>query len=430
MSYKEELLHYVWRFRLYPVGSLETTDGQKIEVIDPGIGQSDAGPDFFNAKIRIGGKLWAGDVEIHCSSDEWMRHEHHLDKAYNAVILHVVGHASRVVVNERGYAVPQCELKIPDKIIKNADYLIRNSKLIPCRDFIPFVPSVSIRSFLAMLAVERLERKTNDIYVLLDRFRQSWDEAFYVLLSRSFGFGLNSDAFERLASSLPYKYVQRHGNNLFQVEALLFGQAGILDDMSLNHARDEYFLRLREEYQFLRHKYSLTPLEGYLFKRMRTRPRSFPTMRIAQLAALLQSSDRLFSRVIEGDSIQYWDSLFLVSPSVYWQNHYSFGNQSVLKDARLGNGSRESILINTVAPVLFAYGRKVGIDLYCDKAIHLLEAINAEKNAIVRGFNDVGILSHNAFESQALIQLRKMYCDSKKCLFCRIGHVILSKREE
>ena len=454
MPYKEELLHYIWKFRLYPHDSLVTTDGEGIEVIDPGMHNLHAGPDFFNAKIRIGDKMWAGDVEIHRSSDEWERHGHHTDKAYNSVILHLSENVNRMIINQRGQQIPQSTLAVPARIRKNADYLIYSNSSLPCRDYLPSLPEVVVRSFLNTLAIERLERKTNDIYTHLKHFKESWDEVFYVLLTRNFGFGLNSDVFERLALSLPFKYIRRHGDNLFQVEALLFGQAGLLEgpgdrrdrgdgetgrsgddgvDAQTGRTRGEgedYFLQLQHEYRFLKRKYSLTPLEGYLFKRMRTRPHSFPEMRIAQLAALLQSSERLFSLVLERERVDDWMSLFFISPSPFWQTHYSFGKQSPESSGQLGSASRQILLINSVAPVLFAYGKRTAVEGYCDKAIHLLESLKPERNVIVSEFREAGVISRNAFDTQALIQLRRAYCDTRKCLFCRIGHTLLVKSEK
>lgn len=455
MPDKEELLHYIWKFRLYPADSLETTDGQRVEVIDPGMHNLHAGPDFFNAKIRIGDKMWAGDVEIHRASDEWERHGHHIDKAYNSVILHLSGRVNRTVVNERGQQIPQCELKIPEDIRKNADYLLYSNVSLPCKDYLSSLPATFVYSFLDKLAIERLERKTKDIYAHLDRFCQSWDDVFYVLLSRNFGFGINGDAFERLALSLPFKYVRRHGDSLLQVEALLFGQAGLLETGGLREretgrpeergvgesgrrgewatrrpgdlrTEDDYFLQLQDEYRFLKTKYSLIPLDSYLFKRMRIRPHSFPELRIAQLAALLQSSGRFFSHLLERKNVNEWMPLFEVSPSIYWHTHYSFGKRSSESTGQLGYASRQILLINTVAPILFSYGQKTGSTHYCDRAILLLESLKPEKNSIVSGFWEAGIIPRNALESQALIQLRSAYCDLRKCPFCRIGYRVLS----
>ncbi len=427
MPYKEELLHYIWKFGLYSSDSLITTEGERIEVIDPGMHNRDAGPDFFNAKIRINDKVWAGDVEIHRSSEEWVRHGHHTDKAYNSVILHVAERVDREIKNEKGQTVPQCKMGVPEKIRTNADYLMYSNSTLPCGDELSCLPEMFIHSFLDRLCIERLERKTTDIYGFLDRFDQSWDEAFYVLLTRNFGFGLNSDAFERLAFSLPFKYIRRHGDSLFQVEALLFGQAGLLAEQNLPEEADDYWLQLKNEYGFLKSKYSLEPLEEYLFKRMRIRPHSFPETRIAQLAALLQASERLFSVVLAYERVDDWKLLFGATPSRYWHTHYSFRKQLAAEgEGRLGAASVRTLLINTVAPMLFAYGKKMSAERYCDRAIELLESLKPERNSIVFEFTEAGINPRNAFETQALIQLRRVYCEPRKCLFCRIGHRLLS----
>lgn len=423
MTTKEQLLHYVWKFRLFPPGSLETVDGQKVEVIDPGIQNRDAGPDFFNAKISIGDRLWAGNVEIHRSSDEWMKHGHHHDKAYNSVILHLSERVNNEVMNERGQLIPQCVLTVPEDIRRNADYLLYSNNRIPCKMFLPSLPEPMISSWLGVLSVERLERKTNHIFTHLARYNHSWDEVFYILLSRNFGFGLNADEFENLALSLPFNYIQKHSDNLFQVEALMFGQAGMLEDAVMN---DEYYSRLHREYAFLKAKYGLKNGDGFLFKSMRIRPRSFPQIRIAQLAALLQQSGRLFSLILEKEEVHQLRSLLQTAPSAYWQTHYTFGKVSPKAVKPLGDASLDILLINTVAPVLFAYGKKTDSEVYCNRAIQMLETLKPEKNSIVNEFTEAGIVPRHAFDSQALIQLRKEYCDTRKCLYCRIGHKLLS----
>lgn len=423
MTTKEQLLHYVWKFRLFPPGSLETVDGQKVEVIDPGIQNRDAGPDFFNAKVSIGDRLWAGNVEIHHSSDEWMKHGHHLDKAYNSVILHLSERVNKEVMNERGQQIPQCVITVPEDIRRNADYLLYSNSRIPCKMFLSSLPGPMISSWLDVLSVERLERKTYHIFTHLARNNHSWDEVFYILLSRNFGFGLNADEFENLALSLPFHYIQKHSDNLFQVEALMFGQAGMLEVAVMN---DEYYSRLQREYAFLKAKYGLKNGDGFLFKSMRVRPRSFPQIRIAQLAALLQQSGRLFSLILEKEEVPQLRSLLQTAPSAYWQTHYTFGKVSPKAVKPLGDASLDILLINTVAPVLFAYGKKTDSEVYCNRAIQILETLKPERNSIVNEFSEAGIVPRHAFDSQALIQLRKEYCDTRKCLYCRIGHKLLS----
>lgn len=425
MVEKEELLHYVWKYKLYRHETLKTTEGLQVEVIDGGLINTDAGPDFFNAKIKIGDTLWAGDVEIHLKSDEWNKHHHHLDKAYNSVILHVVEYMNSEVFNENGQSVPQMILSVQEKVITRAGLLLKNPEKISCQDQLSNVPRNIISSWLDVLSIERLERKTQDIYNNLQRFNNSWNDVFYVLLTRSYGFGLNSEAFERLALSLPYNIIQKHRNSLFQIEALLFGQAGMLQNDAL---QDEYYLRLRNEYLFLQKKYLLKPLESYLFKSLRVRPQSFPQIRLAQLAAVLQQSISLFSSILEIEDIKQLRHFFQLNASDYWQSHYVFGKTSVQRSKFPGSHSLNVILINTVAPVLFAYGRKLDLQKYCDRSFSMLESLKPECNSIVENFYNCGIIANNALETQALIQLKREYCDKRKCLYCKIGYFLLSSK--
>lgn len=273
--------------------------------------------------------------------------------------------------------------------------------------------------------MERLARKAKDIDRHINTFDGAWEDVFYVLLVRNFGFGLNSDSFERLALSLPLRYIQKHGDNLVQIEALLFGQAGMLTD---SPALDSYHGLLQREYEFLKHKYDLQPLEKHVFKNMRTRPTAFPQLRIAQLAALLHSSQGLFSKIIEKKDVGILRLFFHVNASEYWQTHYSFGSISSKKSKYMGDGSLDVILINTVAPLLFAYGKHVGDEDMCERAISFLEQIKAEKNGITKLFAKYGVRMLSAADSQATIQLQKEYCENKKCLYCRIGHQMLEQK--
>ncbi len=424
MSHSEYLLHYIWKYRLLDYSNLETTDGQNIEIIDPGLHNSDAGPDFFNAKVKIDNRTWAGNIEIHLSSDDWYKHNHHLDKAYNSTILHVVENVGSETLNEGNQVVPQMKIRVPDHIKKNAETLLKSRSRIPCSSNLPNIKRHIIRPWIGALGVERLERKTNDIFRLLDRYNNSWDDAFYVLLCRNYGFGLNSDEFERLAMSLGYNIIQRHGDNLFQVEALLYGQAGMLADENLT---DEYYMDLQREYKFLAHKYQLKPLSGFLFKNLRVRPSAFPQVRIAQLAALLVQSGRLFSSVIDIEDYKRLRLHFQSQVSKYWQTHYTFGRESKKQNKIMGDSSLDIILINTVSPILFAYGKKRDQEKYCDRAMMILESIKPERNSITKDFEQAGIKIDNAYDSQAVIQLKKEYCDKRKCLYCKIGYQIMSK---
>ncbi|WP_101688426.1 DUF2851 family protein [Dysgonomonas massiliensis] len=421
----ESILHYVWQNRLFDE-NLTTADGLSIEVIDVGRLNSDAGPDFFNAKVKIDGKLWAGNVEIHTAASDWERHRHAEDRAYDSTILHIVGRADRKdVTNSQGRQIPQCAITYPDYIDKNYEYLFRSQSDIPCGSFISTLSPIHITSWMQNLLFERLQTKTERIEHLLELFNNSWEDVFYVLLTRNFGFGLNSDSFERLALSLPYAYLRKHGDNLFQIEALLFGQAGLLDEVKQS---DEYFSRLKQEYDFFKSKFTLRPLESSIFKTMRSRPSAFPQIRVAQLAALLHFTQGLFSKVINCEDMGRIRLMFHVNASEYWQTHYTFGQVSDKKSKYLGDASLDIILINTVAPILFAYGKSINDDTYCERAMRFLETIKAERNTITRQFAGYGIPMNTAFDSQATIQLKKEYCIPRKCFQCRIGHQLLKKK--
>ncbi len=423
----EQLLHYIWKFKLYASNIFVTTDGDEIEIIDAGMLNSNAGPDFFNAKIKIGNKTWAGNIEIHKSSSDWKRHKHHTDSAYNSIILHVVESIDCDVYTQEGRKLPQISIKVPNNITENYANLLNSHFTIPCSSKLTSIPKIHLNPWLYALLAERLERKTNDIYKVLDKFNNSWDETFYVLLARNFGFGLNSEIFERLALSLPYFFIQKHSDNIFQVEALLFGQAGLLEDEMM---LDDYYLQLKAEYVFLQKKYTLKNLDGYLFKSLRVRPQGFPQLRIAQLAATLQVSKRIFSNILEKEDESLLRLFFHINASEYWQTHYTFGKTSNKKTKYTGDASINVILINTVAPILFAYGKKNKIEKYCTRALEILEDLKPERNNIITEFQKHAIVPLNAADSQSLIQLKKEYCDKHKCLYCKIGYQILTAKHE
>lgn len=434
----ERMLQYVWKHRLFEETELMTAEGVPVFVIDPGMSNMDAGPDFFNAKVRIGDTMWAGNVEIHERASDWFTHRHHKDKAYNSVILHVVRHPGKPVHRADGIAIPQVVLKIPSKIESNIEWLLSRDASVSCAERIRTIPPLYLSDWMGALLTERLERKTNDIFVRLEQHSKDWNEMFYITLMRNFGFGTNSDAFELLAKSLPYKYILKHRHNPLQVEALLFGQAGLLNDEvepmvveasvsvpPVAATADPYLQALRREYDFLRKKYQLRPVEAFLFKKLRTRPVNFPHIRLAQAAAVWVNQDLLFSKVLDTEDIGKLKEFFNVTPSDYWTTHYNFRSVSAAGKKNVGKKASDILLINTVIPVLFAYGKYKDIPAYCERALQFLEDIPAEQNYIVTIFNYAGISVKNAGDTQALIQLRREYCDRKKCLYCRIGFRII-----
>ena len=414
----EEMLQYVWKHRLYTESGFTTSDGVSVWVIDACIPNTDAGPDFFNAKIRIGDTLWVGNVELHRRASDWYTHGHHADKAYDSVILHVVGENDGPVYRANGERIPQAVLPVPEKVCGNIEWLLSGDTPSPCAGHIYRIPPVYLSDWMAALVSERLERKASDLLARLRQCREDWNEVFYITLMRNFGFGVNSDAFEWLAGSLPYKYILKHRHNPLQVEALLFGQAGLL---GAGDAADPYHHSLCREYEFLRKKYGLQPVEGFLFKKLRTRPVNFPHVRLAQAAAVWLRRDVLFSEILETEEMDRIRSFFDVMPSGYWKTHYHFGRPSPSKAKAIGRNAVDVILINTVVPALFAYGKQKGRPVYCDRAITFLEKLPPERNQPVAFFEKAGISVRNAADTQGLIQLRRAYCDLKKCLYCRIG---------
>ena len=419
----EQLLHYVWIFKLYQP-HLTTTTGEQVTVIDAGIRNSNAGPDFFNAKIRIGATLWAGSIEIHTRSSDWKTHKHHTDKAYDSVILHVVTNADTEVYRTNGVVIPQLEITYPDNIETRLEYLLRKDIAIPCLARLPEIEPLHITSWMEALLSERLERKMQDILKLLEFYKQDWNEVFYILLSRNFGFGVNSDAFERLARSLPFRIIRKQRISITQVESLLFGQAGMLEETDIDCY---HYKLLRREYQFLRHKYQLTPLDESLFKNLRIRPNYFPHLKLAQLAAIWMQHDNLFSVMLEAGTPRELKNCFRVLPSDYWETHYHFRHVSPKQEKPLGENALNIVLINTVVPLFFAYGVVNNRPEYNERALRLLESIPAERNHIVSAFATAGIRVNSACDSQALIQLKRCYCEAKKCMYCRIGFRLLKQ---
>lgn len=420
----ERLLHYVWKYRLYSSSALITTDGQEISVIDPGIQNTDAGPDFFNAKIKWGNTIWAGSVEIHNRASDWIRHKHDKDKAYDNVILHVVTENDMVICRSNEKVIPQVILPVPEYVRQNIQQLLDSDTALPCVSAIKEMDTFLLSSWLNVLTSERLERKTQDIFSLLEQHEEDWNEVLYILLTRNFGFGLNSDAFQQLACSLPLRCIQKHRHSISQVEALLFGQAGMLEE----EGGDEYYRLLRREYQFLAHKFDLTSIDVSQFKSLRTRPVSFPHLKLAQLASLWFTHDTLFSKLLEANTLNEIRNYFRFQPSDYWLTHYQFRHTSPSKPKPIGENAINILIINTVVPLFFVYGKKKDKPEYCERAIQILERIPAEQNTITRLFKRTGIKIENAADSQATIQLKREYCEKKKCMYCRIGYFFLKRK--
>ena len=430
----EQLLHYVWKHKLFPLRELMTNDGKSIEVIDPGLHNHNAGPDFFNAKVKIGRTLWVGNVEIHDKSSDWYVHGHDKDKNYDNVILHVAGVLDAEVMNTNGQFITQVQLEIPDSVKEHYEELMMTDSYPPCYKAIPELTRLMIHAWMAALQTERLEQKTEAIHHRMELCNGSWEASYFVTLARNYGFGINSDVFEQWALQIPLHAVGHHRDNLFQIEAMFMGQAGLLEleaipDYYQKEALNEgYFAKLRTEYLYLAHKFSMEPIDYHLWRFLRLRPQNFPHIRISQLASLYYQQKAGLSQLVECETIEQLKALFSSHVTPYWETHYTFGSTSSKNEKHLAYGSLNLLIINTAIPMLFAYGRHQAKEVLCDRAFDFLEQLKAENNHITRMWQQVGLPIQTAGDSQALIQLKKEYCDKKNCLRCRIGYEYLRKK--
>jgi hypothetical protein len=425
MLFTEDFLHYVWKFKLFDRKDLRTNDGEELEIFSVGMHNTDAGPDFQNARVRIGDTTWAGNVEVHLSSSDWQKHGHITDNAYENVILHVVYRDDQPLILSNGRRVPTLELlnRIPDELyIRYHNLVFGHQTIIPCEASIASVDNITLHNWLTRVLVERLEKRSAAVITALNLNRGDWEETFYQVLAANFGFKTNALPFEMLSKSLPQNILAKHKNNPAQIEALVFGQAGFLTE----DVKDEYPQKLRREYEFFRKKYKLTPIENHLWKFMRMRPKNFPTVRLAQFAALVVQSNHLFSKVLEIKEVNGLRNLFTdIKVNVYWENHYRFDNESALSAKNLGQASIDILLLNTLALFLFTYGKYNQLQHYINRSLQLLEYLPSENNNITADFATLGVQIKTAFESQALLELKNNYCNYKKCLQCGVGNKIL-----
>lgn len=422
---KEDFLHFVWRLQRFRPTGLVTTTGESIEIVNYGIHNHNAGPDFLNARLRIGDTLWAGNVEMHLRSSEWLIHQHQKDKAYENVILHVVLDEDTVIKHADGERIPCLNLRpyLPVGLAKRYLRLLHNETWIPCQHQLYTVPSVTRSLWLDRLLVERLEERIAIMATRLQRNQGDWETTFYQSLAWGFGLKVNADPFLMLAESLPLKTLLRHKTNFSQIEALLFGQAGMLEQ----DFDDDYPNHLKKEYSFLRKKYDLSPIAPTLWKYMRMRPANFPSVRIAQFATLIFRTGHLFSKMIAAKNLKEIENAYVVELSNYWQTHFRFDKESKKSTKSLGKSRVHLLVINIIAPFLFLYGKEKDDQQYKDRALQLLEEMPAERNSIIGQWNELGLNAEQAAQSQALLQLKKHYCDNKRCLNCAIGCNILKK---
>jgi hypothetical protein len=421
----EAFLSYLWKFRQLNQ-DIRTESGESLAILHPGDLNTNSGPDFFNARIRIGPTTWAGNVEIHVLASDWFRHGHHCDPAYDHTILHVVYEDDRKVFHQNGEPIQTLVVKnqFPVGIFDRYQLMMLNKQWIPCMNQLHATEDYGFSMWAPGLAVERMEYKANGIRHFLTSCGNDWEEALYRHVATSFGFKINSMPFELLAKSLPLKVIRHHQHQLFQLEALLFGQAGMLD----KEFKDQYPGELRQEYHFLRDKYGLQPVCGSLWKFLRLRPGNFPTIRISQFASFIFSMKAGFFSLLEGGTLDRAIDKTAVAASEYWFTHYVFDKPSAFSPKCMGNACVQLLIINGLAPFLFFYGHEKGQPQVCEDVLNSLEQIDGERNLHMENWKRVGFPVDNAMQTQALLYLKQFYCDNRRCLECRIGTRLLTDK--
>jgi len=419
----EDFLHYAWRYQHFSTQVLQTTQGQSLQILAVGEHNRHAGPDFLHARLQIDDTYWAGNVEIHLKASDWLLHHHEQDPAYRNVILHVVMDEDQAIYHSNGERIPCLELRrLLDANLCSAYYRMLNNELwIPCQNHWHSVNELSKKLWLERVMVERLEAKTAMVQSFLDYNLGDWEAVCYQLLLRNFGLSVNLDPCEQLARTLPLKLIGRHRDNLLQIEALLFGQAGLLEQ----EFQENYPRQLQTEYRFLRQKYALEPISVGNWKFLRMRPANFPTMRLAQFAVLMQQGSGLFSRILAAHDLEELAHMFSITLHGYWSEHYVFDKVSPRKLKHLGSSFIELLILNACIPLIFFYGTYTQDTRYCDKALRLLQELPPESNHIIDGWKKLGFVPEDAGQTQALLHLKRQYCEQRKCLHCAVGGAIL-----
>ncbi|MAN58794.1 MAG: hypothetical protein CMC08_03030 [Flavobacteriaceae bacterium] len=422
---KEDFLHYLWKFQKFNTGNLTTTNAQRLTVLAPGQHNHNAGPDFFNAQLLIDGQRWAGNVEIHIKASHWFAHAHQEDETYQSVILHVVWEHDTDISRNDGTPIPTLALQplVPNAILSTYRKLFSQSKCwIPCEEQLPRIDDFVRDHWLERLYVERLERKSQALAQQLEGLGNNWEALLFQLLCKNFGLKVNGEAFLSIAQSLPFSVVKKCAQHPQQLEALLMGQAQLLDTSQ----GDEYYLLLRKEYQYLKHKFSIDSPATIPLKFFRLRPSSFPTIRLSQLAQLYASRHSLFSEVMSANHLHKYYELFSVEASAYWTRHYTFGVPSSIRKKQLTKAFVDLLILNTLIPLRFSFAAYQGRD-ETNTLLELVQKLPAEDNRVIRNFATLNVPVKNAQQSQALLQLKNDYCDKVQCLQCAIGNSILAQ---
>lgn len=418
----EKFLHFIWNMGLFQKNNLKAITGEAIEILKLGTLNHDAGPDFLNARVKINGTLWVGNIEIHIRASDWKKHNHHKDPNYDNVILHVVNEADRETTRINGELIPTIKLDYPEQYLRTFTELEISDRWVPCEEKIKSIDILIVSSWVETMLIDRLEQKTAFIESLLKDTSGDWEQSFFITFCKSLGQKVNGLPFEQLGRSVSVKQITRYQGQLMLLEAVLFGQAGMLD----SQPQDDYQNYLKKEYNHLRNKHHLKPIDAQLWKFHRLRPLNFPTIRIAQLASFLVGKNSLLSTVVDKQSLSELRTFLATEATGYWKNHFQFGKPSQPKKKTFGKTAIDVIIINTIVPFLFTYGKLTGKNHLKEKALDFLNETAPEKNSITQGWQHLGFSINNAFDSQGFIQLKNKYCNARKCLSCRIGMKIIT----
>jgi len=421
---KENLLHFIWKLKLFASKNLQSTNGELVEIISSGTENFNSGPDFLNAKVYINKQLWAGNVEIHINSSDWYSHSHETDSKYDSVILHVVWEHDVEIFRSTEQVIETLELKnyISKSLLENYEQLFnKTKKWIPCENEIRYINPFTFSNWKERLYFERLEKKSKQMQSVFNESNNDWEKTLFVLLSQNFGLKVNSDTFLNMAKSIDFSIVRKVSSNAQQLEALLLGQAGLLSE----EKESEYHNHLKREYDYLITKFSLNPQLSNQIQFFRLRPNNFPTIRLSQLAGLYHGCQNLFSKVIEIQDLDEFYQLFNISTSTFWETHYTFEKESKKSIKKLSKPFIDLLIVNTIIPIKFMYLKNIGQHNFND-LIHLVESVKPERNSIISNFKSLKVESKSAFETQALLQLKNEYCNEQRCLKCAVGNELLN----
>lgn len=421
----EEFLYYVWKYKIFTDINLQTSDAKEVSILKAGFHNKNSGPDFLNAQVKIDHQLWAGNVEMHVKSSDWYLHKHEEDSNYDAVILHVVWEHDAAVFNKNNEALPTLELKnfVSKELLENYNSLVyHQQKFIPCESQLKGIDNFLLNNWLERLYFERLENKSAIVKDLLLNTNTDFEAVLFQLLAKNFGLKVNGEAFLQLATSMSFSVIQKERFDLEQLTALLFGQAGFLEEDLEVH----YYQQLKEKYKYLKHKHKLNSISKNIFQFFRMRPQNFPTIRIAQLASLFFTHQNLFSKLMSIQRKEDFYALFSFEVDLFWKTHYTFESESKKSSKKLTKSFVDLMIINTIIPLKFVYLQGRGeVDNY--EIIQLIKQVSSEKNSIISNFSFLEISAKNAMESQALLELKNNYCTKKRCLQCAIGNSLLRK---